>query len=122
VAAKILVVEDDPATQFLLKIWLEPLGEIFICNHGREAWDILAGGAMFDLIVTDHEMPWLTGKALVEKIRSEKTYDKIPIIMVTASIDPLEVDALKIHGFFEKPIRPDALIAAAQDAMRSSRI
>ncbi len=119
-AVKILVVEDDPATQFLLKIWLEPLGEIFICNHGGEAWEILTGGAMFDLIVTDHEMPWLTGRALVEKIRSEKKFDGIPIIMVTASIDPLEVDDLKIHGFFEKPIKPEALIAAAQGAMRSS--
>lgn len=110
--------EDDPSTQFLMKIWLEPLGEVTVCNHGLEAWEVLSGGAMFDLIVTDHEMPKLTGKALVERIRAMPVYDSIPIIMITASIHPLEVTDLKIHCFFEKPVRAEVLIAAAREAVQ----
>lgn len=104
-----------------MKIWLEPLGEIVVCNHGLEAWHTILNDARFDLIVTDHEMPGLSGKELVQKVRAEKTFDSIPVIMVSASINPADAIELKIHSFLEKPVSPETLISASRIAMTGSK-
>ncbi|MEA2039391.1 MAG: hybrid sensor histidine kinase/response regulator [Thermodesulfobacteriota bacterium] len=79
----ILVVEDSITSRMLLKSILEGAGySVKTAVDGSEAYTTLKTGE-FDLVVSDIEMPRLDGFGLTKKIRSDKKYAEIPVILVT---------------------------------------
>jgi CheY-like chemotaxis protein len=112
---KILIVEDDPATELLHKTYLEHFGDVHACLDGLHAWEYLNTGAKVDLIVTDHEMPRMTGKDLVLKVRAATaSFKDTPIMMVTASITSEEMAGCGLQYFFDKPVEFSELRKAAE--------
>jgi CheY-like chemotaxis protein len=69
-APTILVVEDDPAVQRVIVLWLKALGyEVVTANNGAEALDVLfAERDLIDLIVSDVIMPKMGGRRLAETL------------------------------------------------------
>ena len=59
---------------------------------------------VYDLIITDWNMPMTDGLTFVKKIRDFPAYNKTPIIMITAEPDKNRADVeMYISGFLKKP-------------------
>jgi len=82
--AAILVVDDSLNTREIEKSILEAYGyQIMTAEDGEEAWD-LTRSTLYDLVVTDVEMPRLDGFSLTERLRGDPRYRSVPIIIVTS--------------------------------------
>jgi len=80
----ILVAEDSITSRMLLKSILEGAGYgVKTAVDGSEAFTTLKTGE-FDLVISDIEMPRMNGFELTRKIRSDKKYADIPVILVTS--------------------------------------
>lgn len=90
----VLVVEDTPTTRLLFKNILQQAGyNVLTASNGVEGFETLITTHV-DLIITDIEMPRMTGFELIEKIHKEDKLSDIPIIIITA----LESQADKKRG------------------------
>jgi len=79
----ILLAEDAISTAMLEKNILESAGfSVVIASDGEEAFKI-AHQERFDLVITDVLMPKMNGFELTEKLKNDKVYKDIPIIIVT---------------------------------------
>jgi Response regulators consisting of a CheY-like receiver domain and a winged-helix DNA-binding domain len=114
-AAKILVVDDDPNVQRLLQYTLKQEGyDVVIASDGAEGFR-LYGAESPDLILLDVMLPKLDGYQVAEKIRAEESGSRhVPIIMLTAE---REVEQ-KVRGlragaddYLIKPFHPAELLA-----------
>ena len=80
----ILVAEDSITVRTQMKRILEGAGyEVAVAVDGLEAFNKL-GGSPFDALVSDIMMPNMDGLALTEKIRQDKKYKEMPVILVTS--------------------------------------
>lgn len=80
----LLLAEDSITTRTQEKRILEGAGyEVVTAVDGMDAYNKL-GTRSFDAVVSDIQMPNMTGLALTEKIRADRKYAELPIILVTA--------------------------------------
>src|SRR5208283_4937986 len=78
---RILVVEDELETRKMIRCVLRlDAHEVVEANNGAEAFIMFAQGH-FDLVMTDHKMPFLTGSELAERIK--QLAPSKPILMLT---------------------------------------
>ncbi len=114
---RVLVVEDNPTNQIVIKIELDNVGcEVMLANNGAEALEILAK-TEFALIFMDCQMPVMNGYEATKSIRSDeiKTGRHIPIIAMTANA--MEGDKEKclsagMDDYVTKPFDTEDLVAA----------
>jgi CheY-like chemotaxis protein/nitrogen-specific signal transduction histidine kinase len=111
--ARILIVDDEPDTLFLLRVILERQGhEVVEAGHGAEALNRLAD-APVDMIITDLMMPVMDGRELVERLRADPATAEIPIMLASANPDvELAVDAMLV-----KPFPPRDVIASVEQLL-----
>ena len=112
---KILVADDEPelldTLAELIDLKLNSC-EIFRASNGLDAF-IWAQKEKFDLIITDHKMPFMTGAALIIAMRTRETKNThTPVIMLSGHIDDRMRKELGIQNvqFMEKPLTPSDLI------------
>ncbi len=81
---KVLIVDDFAASRKVLVITLEQLGfdNIEEVSDGNSALVRLKSG-LFDLVITDMEMPKMSGLELLQQIRYDPNLKQIPVLMVT---------------------------------------
>jgi two-component system OmpR family response regulator len=113
---KILVVEDEKALAHLTAMMLGgPTSEVTTAKNGWEAlMKIGAAARPFDVIITDHRMPRLTGLELVRRLRTKDFGGKI--LVLSAHLADEEIAAyeeLNVDMMMTKPFDFDEL----QDAM-----
>lgn len=85
---RILVVEDSVTSRGLLKTILESAGyDVATATDGMEGWNQLRQSP-FDLLVSDIEMPRMDGFALTERIRNDRHFRDLPVVLVTALQSP----------------------------------
>ena len=93
----ILLVDDDASLRASLRACLETTG--YLCsevNDGYEAHVWLEKGHPVDLIVTDHQMPRVTGLELVKSLRNQQKTKVIPIIFYSGQLtDGLRSQAIQ---------------------------
>lgn len=83
--ARILVVDDQFTAREIQRSILEAAGyRVVTARDGREAWDLLANGEDFELVVTDLEMPEMDGLELVRTIRGDPKWSALPVVVVTS--------------------------------------
>jgi len=104
---KLLFVEDDTVVREELQQLLSDFfGKIYIACDGQEGYDLyLENKDDIDVILTDINMPRLSGIDMVKKIRKKDT--KIPVFFGTAHSDNellAEAIKLKVHDYLIKPI------------------
>jgi two-component system chemotaxis sensor kinase CheA len=84
VRKRILLVDDSATTRTLEKSILEAAGfEVVPAIDGAQAWTLLQEGGA-DLVVSDVEMPNMTGFVLVQTLRSSKRFRDLPVILLTS--------------------------------------
>jgi two-component system chemotaxis sensor kinase CheA len=83
-AARILIAEDSITSRTLVKGILEGAGyEVVATVDGMEALTTLKVEP-FDLVVSDVDMPRMNGFELTAKIRADKKFGELPVVLVTA--------------------------------------
>jgi len=84
---RVLVAEDGPTDQLLLKEVLELLqAEVTVTGDGEDALARLAEGG-FDLVVMDIELPKVTGDAVIRRLRGTPgPSQQVPVVIVTAHV------------------------------------
>ncbi len=122
--AHVLVVDDNATNRMVA----EALCEMFDCTSecacdGVEAVEAARSGR-FDLILMDIKMPRMDGMAAARAIRAlPGRAGAAPIIALTANVDPEDARAYiaaGMHSVVEKPIKPDRLLQAIQDALNEA--
>ena len=114
-AAKILIVDDDPNVQRLLTYTLKQEGyEVIVASDGAEGFR-LWGADMPALVLLDVMLPKLDGYQVASKIRAEEgAQSHVPIIMLTAEREvEQKVRGLKAGAddYLIKPFHPAELMA-----------
>jgi len=83
-ARKVLIAEDSITARSLLRNIVESAGyQVTTAVDGAEALSKLKGSA-FDILVSDIEMPRMSGIELTSRIREDKELSELPVILVTA--------------------------------------
>ena len=107
---KILYVEDEPDIAEVAKLALETVGgfSVKICNNGIVA---LAEAPAFkpQLIMLDVMMPDMDGPTTLKELRKLSSMDGVPILFMTAKVQPNEVADYKKLGAVDvipKPFDP----------------
>jgi CheY-like chemotaxis protein len=89
IKGRVLVADDDPAILRLVTAILEKEGFAVVgARDGREAYKALQDDPNFTAAVFDVVMPHISGPELVRFMRTEKRFNKIPVMMMTAEQDP----------------------------------
>jgi CheY-like chemotaxis protein len=118
---RILCVDDDPAPRRLAARVLQAAGhEVDTCEHGAEAWTLLQHQS-YHLLITDNQMPELTGLELIRRIRLAGM--TIPIVLVSAVIDAFsseELQWLPCGTTLGKPFAPAQLISSVRKALETA--
>jgi CheY-like chemotaxis protein len=103
---KILLVEDDKLCQNSIKNFCKKLEvEVEVVGDGKEAIELCAGGASFDLILMDNYMQEVNGREATLKIRQLSNGSSYLIFMISGT--EVSEDDLKSNGFdgfYLKPI------------------
>lgn len=113
VSARILVIEDDPASLELLKYLLEQAGHTVVSASDGAAGLSTALGDKFDVIFCDIQLPKLNGYEFAERLRATPAWRDVPLIAVTAYSMPGDRDTAIAAGFteyFPKPIDPETFL------------
>ncbi|MCB0494104.1 MAG: response regulator [Cyclobacteriaceae bacterium] len=103
---KVLVVEDMPLNQLLMKTLLDDFGfECEIAANGKIATEKL-NEKTYDIILMDLQMPQMNGFEATEHIR-KKMKSEIPIIALTADVTTVDLEKCKAVGmndYIAKPV------------------
>lgn len=109
---RVLVADDDYITAQMLAGAVEAFGyDVTVAENGREAYEHIRTGE-FRLVVTDWEMPGMTGIDLCRKIRSRKSGAYVYVIVLTSLsgveniVRGLEAGA---DDYLTKPFQPEEL-------------
>ena len=110
---KVLIIDDMMTMRRLVKKALTSLGfsDITDAKDGAEAWNKLQEGS-FQLIISDWNMPNLTGLELLRKVRADEKFAKLPFILLTAEADEsqtVEANEAGVDNYIIKPFSADIL-------------
>ena len=115
---KIMLVDDEMHILRIMKLSLEKQGyDITTCNNGQVAFEALAQGWP-DVLITDIQMPRMTGEELCKNIELEYPERSFLIIVLTSrtEIEHREWSAkIKNLQFLEKPVSMRNLISMLED-------
>ncbi|MBC7372099.1 MAG: sigma-54-dependent Fis family transcriptional regulator [Bdellovibrionaceae bacterium] len=121
--ARILVVDDEESIREFLEIMLKKEGyEITLAEDGQKAKELLAKKS-FDMIISDLQMPNVTGIELLKHVK--ETSPDIVFMMITAfGTTETAVEAMKIgaYDYITKPFKIDEVRLNIQNALRSKNL
>jgi len=111
---KILLVEDEPDIQAIVKLALELVGgyTTHICASGEEAVQSAPGFAP-DFILLDVMMPGMDGPTTLVALREIPSLATVPVAFITAKVMPNEVAHLRSLGAVEVIAKPFDSMALA---------
>lgn len=122
--ARLLVVDDDPIIREFASVYLStPVVEVEMACDGAEGLERLFGGG-FDLVLTDIDMPNVTGFDLIRRARATPGFEHLPIVVATGREDVDSIDAAYRAGatsFVTKPLNWRLLSYQLRYVLRSSR-
>lgn len=115
VPLRVLLVDDTPLVVDSLRAVLVAGGHHITCAvDGEEAWNHFVEGArQYDVVVTDLNMPRLTGEGLLTRMRQQDV--RIGVIVLSGHLDSSQekrLHALGADRLLRKPIRPVELLVA----------
>ena len=111
---RLLVVDDHPVNRLLVKRVLQtswPEAEILEAADGQQCLDTLERGPV-DLVLMDMVMPVMDGIEATRRIRARPDGLHLPVLGLTANVNPVDLEAFRQAGLNEvllKPLEPRPL-------------
>ena len=133
----ILLVEDDENDRLFFERAVRKSGygwKVASAGSGREAVDYLSGAGKFadrsahplpTHVLLDLKLPELSGLEVLEWIRSQSAHRALPVIVLSSSREPSDIDrakALGVDAYEVKPVEFKALIATVRSIAERWRI
>jgi len=124
---KILVLEDHPVNQVLIRSLLElALMDVTLCENGQQAVDLLEQDDCieFDVLITDLEMPVMDGYEFVQWLRDQTRWMQTPVIGLTGHAFPetrMRCLDLGMDDFLTKPVDAQVLYSALSQVLGVDR-
>ena len=122
---RILVVDDSPAQRHYVADCLARQGfEITTAENGRVALD-KARAVKPALVVSDYEMPVMTGFELVHALRRDPELRQVPVIMLTARDSRRDMAQMRAAGasaYLVKPFAQDKCVAMVERTLAERRL
>ena len=107
-AARILIIEDNPATRELMTYLLGAFGyETLTASDGAEGLEV-AAREVPHLILCDIQLPGMDGYEVAERIKRDPRLRAVPVVAVTASVmasDRRQITDAGFDGYIGKPIQ-----------------
>ena len=120
---RILVADDEEYIVRVVSFKLESAGyEVVEAIDGADAWSKVRAGDI-DLVLTDHQMPLMTGLELAGRIAADPATRHIPVIMLTARgfrLEAEEIVASRIVELIAKPFSPRGLLDRIRETLDST--
>lgn len=117
-AFDVLLVDDSSFFRNMLAPVLRSAGyAVTACSDAHEALELLDEGRQFDAIVSDIEMPGLSGYEFTAEVRKDSRYAHTPIIAMSAHATPAAIEKGRLAGFSDYVAKFDrtGLIAAIKE-------
>jgi two-component system, OmpR family, alkaline phosphatase synthesis response regulator PhoP len=118
----VLVADDEVHIVQVVAIKLRNNGySVLTAASGTEAWEILSQSPC-DALVTDYQMPGMTGVELIEKLRACPATAGMPVIMLTArgfAVDQDQKNRLGLAHCLSKPFSPRELLTSLDEVLAS---
>ena len=110
---KFLVVDDFSTMRRIIKNLLHDLGypNVTEADDGKTALPMLQGGG-FDFLISDWNMPGMSGLDLIKAVRSDAKLAKMPVLMLTAEAKReqiIEAAQAGVNGYVIKPFTAETL-------------
>jgi diguanylate cyclase (GGDEF)-like protein len=123
-SARVLVVEDDPATrQMLADLLADGDFDVSTAATGERGLDLLRSDPP-SLVLLDQMLPGMSGVDVCRRIRSDSNLDAIPVVMLTAitrSSDHIAGLDAGADDYVTKPFHAGELVARLRSHLRRSR-
>ncbi len=120
---KAVIADDEIHIVQVVSIKLRNNGfDCITADNGEQAFE-LAKSELPDIVVTDCQMPVMTGLELIESLRNEPTTANMPVIMLTArefEIDEELKSRLNISACLSKPFSPRELLEKIESVLNQT--
>ncbi len=121
----ILLVEDESDTAALLKLILQEKGyQVVHAADGQDALNKIASIPLPSLVLLDIQLPHVDGVTILETIRATPNWQDVPVILLTAVVDPLcirQAVSIKVQDYILKPFKRDTLLRCVEQALTPPR-
>lgn len=123
-AVNILIVDDSGVMRAIIKKSVQMsglrIGEIHQAANGREGMDAL-DRHWIDLVITDINMPVMTGEEMIGQMRERPDLKAIPTIVVSTEGSHTRIERLQRSGlkFIHKPFTPEMIRDTVKDVLGS---
>jgi CheY-like chemotaxis protein len=127
-ARTVLIVDDADVCANLLEFTLVEIPGVDVVRvaSGKEALRLLGDSNIrLCALVTDLNMPQVDGFELIARVRSDRRYAHLPIIVVSADVDPRtpgRVKGLGVEAFFAKPYSPASVRRSLQKLLDAPKL
>ncbi len=119
---RILVVDDEAHILHVLSLKLRNAGyEVITAVDGEDGFE-LASQHVPDLVITDFQMPYMTGLELCRALASHEETAQIPVLILTArgyALDHEDLAIGNIRGVLSKPFSPRAVLKLVKESLVS---
>lgn len=123
--ARVLVVDDDPALQKLVRtLLLRGNMETIAALDAASAAEELRKRPLPDVVVLDMMLPDVSGLEFLRQMRAKPVFDDLPVVILSALADPDQIRAGLSAGadrYLTKPYLANNLITTLQDLIRDGR-
>jgi CheY-like chemotaxis protein/class 3 adenylate cyclase len=123
---RILVVDDSPAIRHLIADALNRQGfAVTVADDGQAGLELARDEGHFDMIITDYDMPRMTGFELVHALKRDPKLRDTPTLMLTARDtrrDQAQMRAAGLTSYLVKPFSVDKLIAIVERVLAERRL
>ena len=121
---KIVVADDEAHILHIVSMKLSNAGyEVLTAEDGEEALEVCQAERP-DLLLTDYQMPYMTGMELCRALHAAPATASIPVVMLTArgfDLEQAEMAATGIVDVLTKPFSPREVLAKVQQLIGAAR-
>jgi len=123
---KVVFVDDSKTVLLMAQMALQSLIndkkiELFTFENPLEFLDRVNSGFVYDLLITDINMPQMNGLDMVKKVHENMDLELKPVLVLTTETSlekKREARKLGISGWVTKPFTPDKLLMAIKRVLR----
>jgi DNA-binding response OmpR family regulator len=122
---RVLVIDDDPELLQLVRVLLARINaEAVTTDNATTALALLRSGPQPDVVILDLMLPEVSGVEFLRQLRADSNFDNLPVIVLSALVDPERIRAALDAGadrYLTKPYIANNLLTVVNEILRMGR-